>query len=85
MTGQPPKEGELILYRTANYIVRVEVLPESDTFRLNQLQMAELLGVDVRTISEQLRNVLETNELVEEATIRRIRMVQREGRREGES
>lgn len=85
MTDQPPKEGELILYRTANDAVRVEVLYESETFWLNQRQMAELFGVDVRTTNEHLRNVFDTNELAEEATIRKIRIVQREGRREGES
>ena len=29
---QPPQEGELILYRTADDAVRVEVLYESETF-----------------------------------------------------
>jgi hypothetical protein len=82
MTDQPPKEGELILYRTANDAVRVEVLYESETFWLNQRQMAELFGVDVRTINEHLRNVFDTNELAELATIRKIRIVQTEGTRE---
>jgi len=44
MTDQPPKEGELILYRTANDAVRVEVLYEGETFWFNQRQMAELFG-----------------------------------------
>jgi hypothetical protein len=49
MSDEPPKEGELILYRTANDAVRVEVLYESETFWLDQRRMAELFGVDVRT------------------------------------
>ena len=40
MTDQP-KEGELILYRTADDAVRVEVLYESETFWLDQRRMAD--------------------------------------------
>lgn len=82
MSDQAPKEGELILYRTANDAVRVEVLYESETFWLDQRRMAELFGVDVRTVSEHLRNIYESGELSEEATFRKLRMVRTEGSRE---
>jgi hypothetical protein len=82
MTIQPPDEGELILYRTANDTVRVEVLYESETFWLDQRRMAELFGVDVRTVSEHLRNIYASGELAEEATVRKLRMVRAEGSRE---
>lgn len=36
MSDRTPDEGELILYRTANDAVRVEVLYESETFWLDQ-------------------------------------------------
>ena len=74
--------GELILYRTPNDAVRVEVLYESESFWLDQRHMAELFGVDVRTISEHLRNVYDSGELAEQATLRKIRMVRTEGTRE---
>jgi hypothetical protein len=82
VTEQPPKEGELIFYRTANDAVRVEVLYESETFWLDQRRMAELFGVDVRTVSEHLRNIYATGELSEEATVRKLRRVRAEGSRE---
>lgn len=82
MTDQTPQEGELILYRTADDAVRVEVLYESETFWLDQRRMAELFGVDVRTVSEHLRNVYDSGELAEGATLRKIRMVRTEGNRE---
>jgi hypothetical protein len=82
MTDPSPKEGELIIYRTANDTVRVEVLYESETFWLDQRRMAELFGVDVRTISEHLRNVYTSGELSEQATLRKVRMVRTEGSRE---
>jgi hypothetical protein len=82
VTDQRPQEGELILYRTADDAVRVEVLYESETFWLDQRRMAELFGVDVRTVNEHLRNIYESGELAEEATIRKIRIVRTEGTRE---
>ena len=82
MSDQPPRQGELILYRTANDAVRVEVLYESETFWLEQRRMAELFGGDVRTVSEHLRNVYSSGELVEEGTLRKIRMVRTERGRE---
>jgi hypothetical protein len=82
VTDQPRQEGELILYRTADDAVHVEVLYESETFWLDQRRLAELFGVDVRTVSEHLRNVYDSGELNEAATLRKIRMVRTEGSRE---
>ena len=44
--------------------------------------MAELFEVDVRTINEHLQNIFESQELAREATIRKFRIVQKEGERE---
>jgi hypothetical protein len=77
-----PEEGELILYRTADDAVHVEVLYESESFWLDQRRMAELFGVDVRTVSEHLRTVYDSGELNEGATLRKIRTVRTEGSRE---
>lgn len=82
MTDQTPQEGELILYRTADDAVRIEVLYESETFWLDQRRMAELFGVDVRTVSYHLKEVCASGELSPEATLRGIWRVQREGNRE---
>jgi hypothetical protein len=75
-------EGELILYQTQEGAVRIEVLYESETFWLNQKKIAELFGVDLRTISEHLQNTYASGELTQQATLRKIRRVQREGNRE---
>jgi hypothetical protein len=81
-TPDPPLVGELILYRTANDSVRVEVLYESDTFWLDQKRLAELFGVDVRTISYHLKEVYSSGELSPESTLRKSWRVQTEGTRE---
>ena len=83
MTTDDTLNGDLVLYRTADDAVRVEVLYESETLWLDQRRLAELFGVDVRTVSEHLRNVYDNGELNEEATLRKIRMARTEGRREG--
>jgi len=77
-----PNEGELIFYQTHEGAVRIEVLYESETFWLNQKKIAKLFGVDLRTISEHLQNIYASGELTREATLRKIRRVQREGDRE---
>ena len=80
--SEKPNEGELILYQTQEGTIRIEVLYESETFWLNQKKIAELFGVDLRTISEHLQNIYASGELTEQATLRKIRRVQREGNRE---
>lgn len=73
--------GELILYESPEGTVRVEVHHEDETLWLSQRQMADLFGVDVRTINHHLKQVYESGELREEATIRSFRMVRTEGNR----
>jgi hypothetical protein len=79
---QRPNEGELILYQTQEGAVRIEVLYESETFWLNQRKIAELFGVDLRTISYHLAEIYNSGELRREATLRKIWRVQQEGNRE---
>lgn len=76
------KQGELILYKTPEGTVRVEVAYEEETFWLNQRKMAELFGVDVRTVNEHLQNIYASGELTPRPTIRKIRIVQKEGNRD---
>ena len=76
-----PQKNEILLYTTPDGAVRVDVQYEDESFWLSQKKMAELFGVDVRTVSEHLRNVYATDELTQKATIRKFRIVQTEGAR----
>ncbi len=60
----------------------IEARYEDETVWLSQKLMAELFAVDVRTVSEHLKNIYSTGELVREATLRKFRTVQPEGGRE---
>lgn len=81
---------KLIRNSTAEFLIftgqageqSIEARYEDETLWLSQKLMAELFGVDVRTVSEHLKNIFASNELVPEATIRKFRIVQQEGQRE---
>lgn len=60
----------------------VELRYQDENIWLTQRLMAELYGVDVRTISEHIQKVYTDHELDEEATIRNFRIVQTEGTRQ---
>lgn len=77
---EKPNEGELILYQTSEGTVRIEVRYESETFWLNQKKIAELFGVDVRTVSEHLQNVFTDRELDETAVLRKFRTTAADGK-----
>jgi len=76
-----PIEGQALIYATADGAVRVEVLFQDETFWLSQRGMAELFGVDVRTVSEHLQTIFRTGELIEESVVRKFRITAADGKR----
>jgi hypothetical protein len=72
---------EILLYTAPEGKTHIEVFFEDETFWLSQKKMAELFGVDVRTVNEHLQNIFKTKELEENSTIRNFRIVQKEGPR----
>ncbi len=60
----------------------VEMRYENENIWLTQKMMAELYGVDVRTVNEHIQNIFSDGELTPEATIRKFRIVQTEGKRQ---
>lgn len=74
--------SKILLYKTDQGETRIEVVFNSETFWLSQKRMADLYGVDVRTVSYHLSQIYESGELKEESTIRKIGIVQLEGERE---
>ena len=74
--------SRILLYKTNQGEARIEVVFNSETFWLSQKRMADLYGVDVRTVSYHLSQIYESGELKEESTIRKIGIVQMEGERE---
>ncbi len=76
-----PDNTDIILYSSPEGHIRVEVVYDEETFWLSQKRMAELFGVEVNTINYHLKEIFKSEELQEERTIRKIRIVQQEGAR----
>jgi hypothetical protein len=79
---EPQKTGDIILYRSKNAAIKLEVTYEDETFWLSQKQLSELFDVEVPTINYHLKEIFRSGELEPDATIRKIRIVQTEGNRE---
>jgi hypothetical protein len=84
------KEKQRIRNSTAEFLIftvqsgeqSIEARYEDETIWLSQKLMAQLFDVDVRTVNEHLKNIYDQGELGREATIRKFRIVQTEGKRE---
>lgn len=74
--------SRILLYKTNQGEAHIEVVFNSETFWLSQKRMADLYGVDVRTVNYHLSQIYESGELIDKATIRKIGIVQMEGNRE---
>jgi len=70
-----------ILYTDENGNVKVEVFIQDETVWLTQKAMGQLFGVESNTITYHLKEIYKTGELNEEATTRKVRAVQQEGKR----
>lgn len=77
-------ESKILLYSSNGGDVSIQVQYEDGTFWLTQKRMAELFGVATNTINYHLKDLFQTGELEENRTIRKIRIVQHEGKREVE-
>ena len=71
----------ILIYKTEDNDIKVDVLLENETLWLNQKQLAELFAVQVPAIAKHIANILEEEEL-SKATISKMEIVQKEGNRE---
>jgi hypothetical protein len=86
----PDSPRRLIRNSTAEFLIfttqaggqSIEARFEDQTVWLTQKLMAELFQVDVRTVSEHLGNIYMSEELDRNRTIRKFRIVRREGSRD---
>ncbi len=84
LPGKRPPSSEILFYQTEDGRNRIEVRLDENTVWLSQRLLAELFQKDVRTINEHVQNIYEEGEFAPEATIRKFRIVQTEGKREVE-
>lgn len=77
-------KSNIVIYQAKNGAIELETDITKETIWASQLQIANVFGVDLRTVNEHIKNIYRTKELLEKATIRKIRIVQKEGKREVE-
>ncbi len=73
---------DIVIYKDGSVLLETTV--DEETVWLSQRQMSELFGKNIRTINEHVINVYKERELEKDSTIRKFRIVQKEGKREVE-
>lgn len=81
MKKEIDKYQEFLLYKSPDGKVHFEVFIQNETIWLTQQKMADLFGIVKSTISEHIKNIFLTGELLQKATVRKFRTVQKEGNR----
>jgi hypothetical protein len=74
--------SQLIIYRTEDGKIKIDVRFKDETVWLSQKQMGDLFQVSIPTINEHIKTIYEDGELTSGATIRKFRIVQKEGIRQ---
>ncbi len=76
------KENEFLLYTSPSGEIKVDVFFHNENIWLTQKRMAELFDVEVNTINYHLKEIFKSKELDESSTLRKFRIVQKEGARD---
>ncbi len=77
----PAGKSEMLIYQSEDGQSRIQVRLENNTVWLSQRLIAELFQVSVATINEHIKKIYSEGESERGATIRKFRIVQREGSR----
>ncbi len=72
--------NEIILYQPDDTLA-LDVRVEDESVWLTQAQIVELFSSGKANISEHLKHIFESGELLKEATVRKFRTVRQEGNR----
>jgi hypothetical protein len=76
------QKGEILIYQTEKGETKIDVFMEDGIIWLSQKQISQLYQKGVNTINEHIKHIFEDKEIDEESTIRKFRIVQKEGNRE---
>ncbi|MGC8737773.1 MAG: virulence RhuM family protein [Candidatus Hydrogenedens sp.] len=77
------KKGEIVIYSSKEG-PQLEVRLKDETVWLTQKQMSILFDKGIPTINEHIKNIYKERELDKNSTIRKFRIVQKEGKRQVE-
>lgn len=71
--------SEILIYKTPDNKINVEMKLVDETLWLPQNKIAELFGVTKASISRHIKNIYESQELDTASTVSKIETVQNEG------
>ena len=74
-------KSKIIIFKTSDEKVSIDVRFEGETVWLTQAQLVDLYGSSKANVSEHIKHIFEEGELTKEATVRKFRTVQTEGNR----
>jgi len=75
-------KNEIIIYQNNDLATRLEIQLKDDTLWLTQQQIVDLFESSKANISEHITHIFDSGELNEQATVRKFRIVQKEGNRQ---
>ena len=78
------KTKNLVIYQSKSGALELRWYFTNETVWATQAQISTAFSVNTKTVNEHIVNIYKTDELDEESTIRKFRIVQEEGRREVE-
>ena len=81
MKPEDSDKHQFLLYAAPDGAVKVDVFLKGESVWLTQKAMAELFGVKIPAINKHLKNIFESDELSEAATVSKMEMVRLEGAR----
>ncbi len=73
-------KSNIIVYNDGELEIKISV--ENETIWLTQKQLGELFKIEIHTINYHIKNIYKQKELLQNPTTRKIRVVQKEGKRE---
>ena len=77
-------KNNLIIYQAENGAIEFRSDVDAETIWATQQQIADVFDVTIPTINEHIKNIYRTEELQEDSTIRKFRIVRNESNREVE-
>ncbi len=78
------QNSQIVIYKDKNGDIKIDVRFDGNTVWLTQKMMSLLFQVSVPTVNEHIKNIVNEGEIDGSATIRKFRIVQKEGSRDVE-
>ena len=73
-------KSEIVIFKTADEKISVDVRFEGETVWLTQTQLVDLYGTSKANVSEHIKHIFEEKELEEDSVVRNFRTTESNGK-----